>query len=43
MTKPMIRIHDLITNKVTDREMTDAEFAQYEIDQAEAAKREPIN
>jgi hypothetical protein len=39
MSRPMVRIHDLITNKVTDREMTDAEFAQYEIDQAEAAKR----
>ena len=39
----MIRIHDLITNKITDREMTDAEYAQYQIDQAEAAKREPIN
>jgi hypothetical protein len=39
MTKPMIRIHDISTDKVIDREMTDAEFAQYELDQAEAAKR----
>ena len=39
----MIRIHDLITDEVIDREMTDAEYAQHQIDQAEAAKREPIN
>ncbi len=43
MTKPIIRIHDLVTDKVIDREMTDAEYAQYQLDQAEAAKREPIN
>jgi hypothetical protein len=34
MTKPMIRIHNTETNVVIDREMTVAEFAQYEIDQA---------
>ena len=34
MAKPMIRIHNAETNEVIDREMTDAEFAQYEIDQA---------
>ena len=39
MTKPMIRIHDLATDEVIDREMTDAEYAQHQIDQAEAAKR----
>ena len=32
MTKPMIRIHDVATNKVVDREMNDAEFAQLQID-----------
>ena len=37
MTKPIIRIHDLSTNKIVDREMNDAEFAQYEADQAAAA------
>jgi len=31
---PMVRIHDLSTNEVIDREMNDAEFAQYEADQA---------
>jgi hypothetical protein len=36
MTKPMIRIHDVSSNEIIDREMTDEEFAQYQIDQAEA-------
>ena len=42
MTKPTIRIHDLITNEIIDREMTVEEFAQYEADQAnnEIAKAE---
>jgi hypothetical protein len=39
MNKPMIRIHDLSTDEVIDREMTDAEFAQYEADQAAQAER----
>jgi hypothetical protein len=39
MTRPTVRIHDLATNEVIEREMNDAEFAQYEIDQAEAAER----
>ena len=34
MTKPMIRIHDLSTNEVIDREMTDEEFAEHELEQA---------
>jgi len=33
MSKPMIRIHNTETNEIVDREMTNAEFAQYEIDQ----------
>jgi hypothetical protein len=37
MTRPTVRIHDLSTDKVIDREMNDAEFAQYEADQAAAA------
>ena len=43
MSKPMIRIHNLETDEVIDREMTDGEFAQYELDKAkseEAAKAE---
>ena len=30
----MIRIHDLATNEVIDREMNDQEFAAFEADQA---------
>lgn len=37
ITRPMVRIHDLETNEVIDREMNDAEFAQYEADQAATA------
>jgi hypothetical protein len=28
--KPMVRIHDLTTDKITDREMNDSEFADYQ-------------
>lgn len=36
----MIRIHNQETDEIIDREMNDAEFAQYEADKAEAdAKR----
>jgi hypothetical protein len=34
MTRPMIRIHNLETNEIIDREMNDVEFAQYEANQA---------
>lgn len=30
MTKPIIRIHDVSTNEVIDREMTDVEFETYQ-------------
>jgi len=30
----MVRIHNTETNEVIDREMNDAEFTQYEIDEA---------
>ena len=33
--RPTIRIHDLSTNEVIDREMTDAELAQLQSDTAE--------
>jgi hypothetical protein len=33
MTRPIIKIHNTETNEVIEREMTDPEFAQYEIDQ----------
>jgi regulator of protease activity HflC (stomatin/prohibitin superfamily) len=34
MTKPIIRIHDVTTNEVIDREMTDAEYEAYQAQQA---------
>lgn len=34
MTKPIIAIHNADTGEVIEREMTDAEFAQHQIDQA---------
>lgn len=34
MARPMIRIHDLSTNKIIDREMNDEEFEAYEAQQA---------
>lgn len=33
-TRPMVRIHNVETDEVVDREMNDAEFAQYETDKA---------
>jgi hypothetical protein len=36
MTKPMIRIHNLETNEIIDREMNDDEFLQYQSDKADA-------
>ena len=32
MTKPFIKIHDIETGEIIEREMTDAEFAQYQTD-----------
>jgi hypothetical protein len=37
MSRPTIRIHDLATNEVIDREMNDQEFAAYEAEQAAQA------
>jgi len=36
--RPMVRIHDLSTNEVIDREMNDSEFTQYQADQAAQAE-----
>lgn len=33
MTRPMMRIHNIETNEVIDREMNDEEFAVYEANQ----------
>ena len=32
--RPIVRIHNVETDEVIDREMNDAEFAQYEADKA---------
>ena len=40
MTKPMIKIHNLATDEVIEREMTDAEFAIYEADLLAEANRQ---
>lgn len=36
-TRPIVRIHNTETDEVIDREMNDAEFAQYQADQAAQA------
>ena len=36
-TRLMIRIHNIETDEVIDREMNDAEFAQYQADKAAQA------
>ena len=40
MANPMIRIHNVETNEIIDREMNDVEFVQYEASQAESVARE---
>ncbi len=40
MTKPMVRIHNAETDEIIDREMTDAEFAQYNQDKANREAQE---
>ena len=37
MSKPTIRIHDVQTNEVIDREMTDAEFEAFQAEKAVVA------
>jgi hypothetical protein len=37
-TRPMVRIHNIETDEVIDREMNDDEFAQYQIDKAAKAE-----
>ena len=36
-TRPMVRIHNVEIDEIIDREMNDAEFAQYEADKAASA------
>jgi len=39
-SRPMVRIHNVETDEVIDREMNDEEFAQYEADQAANSARQ---
>ena len=34
INRPIIRIHNIETDEIIDREMNDAEFAQYEAEQS---------
>jgi len=36
VNRPMVLVHNVETNEVIDREMNDAEFAQYQADQSTA-------
>ena len=38
MSKPIIRVHNTETDEVIDREMTDAEYAQFLVDQELSAQ-----
>lgn len=38
--RPMIRIHDLETDEIIDREMNDEEYVQWQADQEANAARE---
>jgi hypothetical protein len=40
MTKPIIKLHDLATDEIIEREMTNAEFKIWEADQAAEAIRQ---
>ena len=39
MTKPMVRVHDMSTDEVIDRQMTDEEFSAYQADIVTAEAR----
>jgi hypothetical protein len=40
MSKPMIRIHNVLTGEIIDREMTNEEFAAYESEQQTRAAQQ---
>jgi hypothetical protein len=39
-TRPIVMIHNIETNEIIEREMNDAEFAQYEIDKSNDEAKE---
>jgi hypothetical protein len=40
MSKPLIRIHNVETDEIIDREMTNAEFTKYQAEQELEAQRQ---
>jgi hypothetical protein len=40
MTKPIIKIHNTQTDEVIEREMTDAEFAAYQLNKEKSQERQ---
>jgi len=40
MNKPLIRIHNVKTDEIIDREMNDAEFTKYQAEQELEAQRQ---
>jgi hypothetical protein len=40
MSKPLIRIHNVETDEIIDREMNDAEFTKYQAEQELEAQRQ---
>ncbi len=40
MSKPIIRIHNVETDEIVDREMNDAEFTKYQAEQELEAQRQ---
>ena len=42
MSKPMIRIHDTLNDEILDREMTDAEYQNYLIEQENEEQKELV-
>jgi hypothetical protein len=40
--KPMVRIIDVKTNVIIDREMTDPEYLQYQADQTERKRKQKV-
>lgn len=41
-SRPMVRIHDIETNEIIDREMNDDEFAQHQANQAMQASADAV-
>jgi hypothetical protein len=40
MSKPLIKIHNVLTNEIVEREMNDDEYFVWQKDQAESATRQ---